>query len=203
MVIFALPAVAEEVTIAALGDSLTQGFGLSPEDGFAPQLERWLGERGQEVSILNAGVSGDTSAGGLSRIAWTLTPEVDALIVALGGNDVLRGIDPAVTRQNLDAILKVATERGLPVLLVGIAAPANYGPDYKQAFDATYPELAAQHDTLLVTDFLGGIRDAAPTTSEALAYMQGDGIHPNTKGVALIVEAMGPQVEALVDRVSP
>jgi acyl-CoA thioesterase-1 len=122
------PAMAEQVTVAALGDSLTQGFGLPPEEGFVPQLEGWLRGEGADVSVVNAGVSGDTTAGGLSRIAWTLTDDVNALIVTLGGNDLLRAIPPEASRANLDAILETALARGVSVLLVGMEAPGNFGP---------------------------------------------------------------------------
>lgn len=139
MVLTATSAFAETTTIAALGDSLTHGFGLAQEDGFVPQLERWLRDRGADVEVLNAGVSGDTTRGGLARAAWTLTPEVDALIVTLGGNDALRGLDPAMSRSNLAGILEAADEAGAATLLVGMKAPTNYGPDYKRAFDAMSP----------------------------------------------------------------
>ena len=122
MALCAGAALAEPVTVLALGDSLTAGYGLPPDDGFVPVLEGWLAERGIEAEIVNAGVSGDTTAGGLSRVEWSLTPEVDAMIVALGGNDFLRGLDPALARENLDGILDAAGARGLPVLLVGIDA---------------------------------------------------------------------------------
>lgn len=191
---------AEPVTVAALGDSLTQGFGLVPEQGFVPQLESWLTAQGAEVALINAGVSGDTTAGGLARVGWTLTDEVDALIVALGGNDVLRGIDPAVSRANLDGILATAAERDLPVLLVGISAPPNYGPDYQEAFNGMYPALAEDYGALLYPNFLAALA-AEEDRQRALAeYMQPDGIHPNAAGVALIVEAMGPSVLDLIDR---
>ncbi len=192
---------AQPVTIAALGDSLTQGYGLPPELGFVPQLGAWLDDHGADVELINAGVSGDTTAGGLSRIEWTLTPEVDALIVALGGNDMLRGIDPAVSRANLEGILTVAEERALPVLLIGLDSPANYGPEFEAAFDSMYPELAQRFDTILAPNFLAALArrpDARATMEE---FMQRDGIHPNAKGVALIVEDLGPSVLDLVDRV--
>jgi acyl-CoA thioesterase-1 len=191
---------AAEVTIAALGDSLTQGYGLPPDDGFVPQLQRWLDAKGVDATILNAGVSGDTTQGGLSRVEWTLTPEVDALIVALGGNDLLRGIDPAVARTNLEGIMKAAEARDLPVLLVGMTAPGNYGPDYKAQFDAIYPDLAAQYGALLHPDFLGAIA-AQPDREAALrTYMQPDGLHPNAEGVRLMVEDVGPAVIDLVEQ---
>ena len=192
-------AAAEPMTIAALGDSLTQGYGLPPEDGFVPQLQRWLDADGQEVTLINAGVSGDTTAGGLSRIGWTLTDDVDALIVALGGNDLLRGIDPSVSRANLDGILSEATARSLPVLLIGMDAPSNYGAEYEADFEAIYPELAEKYGALHHENFLGAL-SALGNPEEALErYMQPDRIHPNAEGVALIVEDIGPRVLELVE----
>lgn len=194
--IWAAPAAAE-VTVAALGDSLTQGYGLPKGEGFVPQLQAWLDARGADAALVNAGVSGDTTAGGLSRVDWTLTPDVDAMIVALGGNDLLRGIDPAVSKANLDGILAAADAAGVDVLLVGMRAPGNYGPDYKTAFDAMYGELARDWDVALREDFLGALRDRPDALS---GYVQPDGIHPNAKGVAVIVEAIGPDVLDLVER---
>lgn len=193
-------AAAEPVTVVALGDSLTQGYGLPPEDGFVPRLQNWLRGMGADATLINAGVSGDTTAGGLSRIEWTLTPEVDALIVALGGNDLLRGLDPAVSRSNLEGILKVAEARGLPVLLVGLDAPSNYGPDFEAAFDRMYPDLAATFGALYHPDFLGALTEQGDRQAALSMYMQNDGIHPNASGVALIVEAIGPSVLELVER---
>jgi acyl-CoA thioesterase-1 len=195
------PALAEEITIAALGDSLVQGYGLPAADGLVPQLQAWLDDHGIDAALINAGVSGDTSAGGLGRADWTLTPEVDALIVALGGNDLLRGIDPAVTRANLDGILAKAHDRGVPVLLVAIAAPGNYGPDYKQAFDAQFADLAAAHGALLYPGFFPALLRDGDAAAQAL--MQPDGIHPNAHGVRRIVEDFGPAVAELVDKVNP
>lgn len=197
-----LPAAAQEVTIAALGDSLTQGYGLLQEDGFTAQLQDWLVARGHDVAILNAGVSGDTTAGGLARVGWTLTPDVDAMIVALGGNDLLRAIPPEASRANLEGILQAAEAAGVPVLLVGLTAPGNYGPEYQAAFDAMYPELAGAYGALHVESFLAPLSAAAEADRQGAltAYMQADGIHPNAAGVALIVEALGPEVERLIAR---
>ncbi len=192
---------AEPVTIAALGDSLTQGYGLPADEGFVPQLSGWLTAQGADVKVINAGVSGDTTAGGLSRIAWTLTDDIDALIVALGGNDLLRGLDPAVSRANLDGILKVASEKGVPILLVGIDAPANYGADYEAAFDAMYPALAQDYGTLYHPNFLAALASQEDRAATLRDFMQRDGIHPNAKGVALIVEDLGPDVLALTQQV--
>jgi acyl-CoA thioesterase-1 len=188
---------ADEITIAALGDSLTQGYGLQQQDGFVPQLERWLAAQGAEVRLINAGVSGDTTAGGLSRVAWTLTPEVDAMILALGGNDVLRGIAPAVARANLDGILQAAQAAEVEVLLIGIEAPGNYGLDYKAEFEAMYPELARAYGTGLVASFFAGLSGESP--ADLAPYLQPDNIHPNAEGVARIVEAIGPAVLELID----
>lgn len=196
-----VPANAEELTIAALGDSLTQGFGLPAEDGFVPQLERWLTERGHDVKVLNAGVSGDTTAGGLSRVAWTLGDgEIDGMIVALGGNDLLRGIDPNVSRANLDGILQAAQSADVPVLLAGLDAPGNYGPDYAVAFNAIYPELAAEYGAIYVESFLGGLQNALSEGAAPGELIQADGLHPSASGVSAIVEAIGPAVERLLSR---
>jgi acyl-CoA thioesterase-1 len=195
------PVLADPATVLALGDSLTQGYGLPPDDGFVPQLQRWLEAEGADAILVNGGVSGDTTAGGLSRIGWSLTDDVDAVIVALGGNDMLRGIDPAVARANLDGILSEITARGLPILLVGMDAPPNYGADYETAFDAMYPELAEKFGALYEPDFLGALAALDDREATLRDYMQGDAIHPNAKGVALIVGALGPRVQELLDRV--
>lgn len=187
------------VTVLALGDSLTQGYGLSEEDGFVPQLRDWLAEHEINAEIINAGVSGDTTAGGAGRIDWSLTDEVDAMIVALGGNDLLRGIDPETARDNLDTIMQAAQAAEVEVLLVGMDAPGNYGTDYKAAFDAIYPELAEEYDALHAPDFFAGLGDGS--FSDLQAYFQDDGIHPNAEGVDLIVEDLGPHVRRLIESV--
>ncbi len=193
---------AAPVAIAALGDSLTQGFGLAPEDGFVPQLQRWLDMQGANAELINAGVSGDTTAGGLSRIAWTLSEDVDALIVALGANDMLRGIDPGVARTNLDGILTEAGRQGVPVLLIGMDTLPNYGPEYKAAFDAVYPELASKHGALYHPDFLGVLAAFEDRATALEKYMQPDGMHPNRDGVMLIVADIGPSVLELLAEIN-
>jgi acyl-CoA thioesterase-1 len=194
----ATAAAAEPVTIAALGDSLTQGYGLPEADGFAPKLQEWLRSNGAPgATVINAGVSGDTTAGGLARVAWTLTEDVDAVIVALGGNDLLRGLDPADSRANLDGIVEAVAARGLPVLLAGLPAPANYGPEYQAAFDAMFPEIAAEHGAILYPNFLAGLGDGRDLGS-VRALMQPDGIHPNADGVERVVAAIGPSTLRLV-----
>ncbi|PSL20136.1 arylesterase [Shimia abyssi] len=189
-------AIAEPVVVAALGDSLTHGYGLALEDGFVPQLQGWLNAQGAEVRLINAGVSGDTTQGGLARVDWTLTPDVEALIVALGGNDVLRAFDPALSRSNLAGIIEAAQAKGVEVMLVGMTAPLNYGAEYKAAFDGMYPDLANEYETLLAPDFFAGLRDVAP--DDLPGVMQGDGLHPNSDGVTRIVDALGPHVLRLI-----
>ncbi|MEM1344012.1 MAG: arylesterase [Pseudomonadota bacterium] len=191
----AWPAGADDtLRIVALGDSLVHGYGLEQGSGFVPQLDGWLEAQGLvQADVINAGVSGDTTAGGLARFEWSLSGGADALIVVLGGNDLLRGIDPATSRTNLDAILTQAGERGLPVLLAGLSAPNNYGADWKQAFDAMYPALAEKHGALHYPQFLAGV-------VEDRSLWQPDGIHPNAKGVGVIVEGIGPLVVQLVAR---
>ena len=189
-----------QVRIAALGDSLTQGYGLQVEEGLVPQLQAWLDAQGVAAEVLNAGVSGDTTQGGLSRLDWTLGDNPQAMIVALGGNDLLRGIDPAVSRANLDAILTRLAAQDIPVLLVGLAAPGNYGPDYQAAFDAIYTDLAAQHGALLIPHMLAPIAAQLEAGADPRSLMQADMIHPNPAGVALVVEQLGPKVVELVQR---
>lgn len=194
----ATPVWADPVVIAALGDSLTAGYGLPQDQGFVPQMQAWLDAQGAQVTVVNAGVSGDTTAGGLSRLDWTLTPDVDGLIVALGGNDYLRGLDPAVSKANLDAILAGADERGVPAMLVGIAAGANYGPDYQAAFNGMYPDLADSRAVPLIPNWFAAIQNGA---SARPGTMQGDGIHPNVEGVAQIVADMGPAILSFAETV--
>ncbi len=193
LLLVAGPALAE-VRIVALGDSLTHGYGLPAEEGFVPQLEAWLHANGApDVTVVNAGVSGDTTAGGLARFEWSVAGGADAVIVELGGNDLLRAIDPASSRANLEGIMQKAAAADLPVLLTGMRAPLNYGPDYKAAFDAIYPDLAAQYDAIYDPFFLEGMVGAPD-------LFQSDGIHPNKAGVAKLVDRFGPLVLDLVKR---
>lgn len=192
----AQPLTAEPLTIAAMGDSLTQGYGLPHQDGFVPQLSVWLKEQGAGVVLINAGVSGDTTAGGAARAGWTLTPDVDAMIVTLGGNDILRGIAPDVARANIETILVTAQVAKVNVLLIGLSAPGNYGPDYQAEFNAIYPMLAAQYGALYVENFLSGVMDADGRID--LTLMQGDATHPNARGVSHIVKKLGPHILTLI-----
>ncbi|MCF3933969.1 arylesterase [Acuticoccus sp. M5D2P5] len=184
---------AEPITIVALGDSLTAGYQLPPGAGFPAQLERALADEGLDVSVLDAGVSGDTTSGGLSRLDWSVGEEADAVIVELGANDALRGIDPSDTRANLTAILDRLDARGLPVLLAGMLAPPNMGEDYGNAFAGIYDELAAR-DVVFYPFFLDGVA-ADPALNLA------DGMHPTEEGVGVIVERILPKVRELIARV--
>ena len=196
------PALAAKLTLVALGDSLTAGYGLPAEQGLVPQLQAWLQAQGQDVTISNAGVSGDTTAGGLARLDWSLVPGTSALLVNLGGNDLLRGIDPTFAKANLDKILATAQARKVPVLLVGLKALNNYGADYKAQFDAMYPALAAKYDVPLYPDYFAMLKSAPDQTAALAAYMQPDGIHPNAAGVARVVPDLGAQVLKLLDQVA-
>jgi len=181
------------VKIVALGDSLTAGLGLPADAAFPARLERALAQKGIAAEVVNAGVSGDTTADGLSRVDWSVPDDTDAVILELGANDALRGLDPAQVRANLDAILKRLTARKLPVLLAGMRAPPNLGADYAKAFDAIYPDLAGAHGALLYPFFLDGV-------AAERSLNQGDGLHPTAAGVDVIVERMLPLVEELVGR---
>ncbi len=178
--------------ILALGDSLTAGYGLPQGDGFTDQLQAALQGQGYDAVVLNAGVSGDTTAGGLARLDWALADAPDIVIVELGANDALRGIDPASSRANLAAILDELQARGVPALLAGMLAPRNLGADYVDAFDGMYGALAEEYDVPLYPFFLEGVA-AEPDLN------QPDGIHPNASGVAIIVEGILPDVTAMLD----
>ena len=184
---------AESLRILMLGDSLTAGYGLPFHDGLPARLEAALRERGLDARVIDAGVSGDTTAGGLARLEWALTDRPHAVIVALGANDALRAIDPAVARSNLDRLLGALSERGLPVLLAGMLAPRNLGAEYGARFDAIYPELAERHDALLYPFLLDGVATVP-------ALNQADGLHPNAAGVEVIVERILPSVLCLAGR---
>ena len=182
------------VRIVVLGDSLSAGFGLAAPDALPAKLERALKQKGIAVAIENAGVSGDTPAGGLARLDWSVGEGTDAVILELGANDALRGSDPKATRVALEAIIQRLKERRIAVLLAGMLAPRNFGPDYVRAFDAIYPELAAAHDLILYPFILEGVAGDR-------ALNQPDGLHPTAAGVDVMVKGMLPKVEELVARV--
>jgi acyl-CoA thioesterase-1 len=184
---------AEKPRVLALGDSLTAGYGLPAGHDLATRLEAKLSAEGVPVTIVNAGVSGDTTAGGLARLDWALADQPDAVILELGANDALRGIDPEVTRDNLDKILARLKRDGTKVLLVGMLAPTNWGAEYKQRFDAIYPELAKKYDVALDPFILEGVA-MNPELN------QPDMLHPNDRGVEIVAARMAPYVKRLVGK---
>lgn len=182
------------VRIVAFGDSLTAGFGLAPNEAFPVQLAAALKAKGRSVAVTNAGVSGDTSAGGLARFDWAIPEDTDAVILELGANDALRGIDPALTRKAMGEIVARLKARRIEVLIAGMKAPSNWGDAYSKSFDSIFPELAEANGTLLYPFFLEGI-----VMQPGLNLP--DGLHPTARGVAEIVKRILPSVEALIDRV--
>ena len=182
------------VKIVALGDSLTAGYGLSANDAFPPKLQAALTDKGITTEIINAGVSGDTASGGLERIDWVVPEGTEAVIMELGANDALRGIDPKTTRKAIDAMVKKLADRKIPVLLCGMLAPPNLGADYGKAFNSIYPDVAKAYDALLYPFFIDGIVGDG-------ALNQRDGLHPTPKCVDVIVAKILPSVEQLIARV--
>jgi acyl-CoA thioesterase-1 len=184
-----------ELCIVVLGDSLTAGYGLSQESAFPARLEVALKLRGRQVRVVNAGVSGDTSMGGLARLDWSLGDQPDLVIVELGANDALRGLSPQQTRKNLDSILYRLRQNGVQALLTGMKAPRNMGADYYTKFDRIYPELARQHKLPFYPFFLAGVAGEP-------GLNQTDGIHPTSAGVEVIVELILPLVEETLDKIN-
>ena len=182
---------AAPLKILAFGDSLTAGYGLGAEEGFAPRLEKKLVAAGYDVAVVNGGVSGDTSSGGVSRLDWMLADRPDFVILELGANDMLRGIDPALTRRNLETILARLNEMKIPVLLAGMKAFANLGPAYVSGFSALYADLARAHPCVFYPFFMEGVAMNGD-------LLQEDGLHPNARGVDRIVEGIYPYVVTLI-----
>lgn len=186
---------ARPMRIVALGDSLTAGYGVLSQESFPERLEAALVARGHDVEIVNAGVSGDTVADGLARLDWALGDGADGVIVELGANDMLRGQDPALTRDSLDELLGKIAERKLPMLVAGMVAAPNLGADYGARYNPIFGELATKYDALLYPFFLDGVAGTS-------GLNQADGMHPNAKGVDVIVERILPSVESLIERIS-
>ena len=191
----AWPALAADkpVRIVAFGDSLTAGLGLPAQDAFPAKLQAALKAKGLAANVVNAGVSGDTASAGLERLEWSVPDGTDGIILELGANDALRGLDPALTQKALNEILDKLAARRIPVLLAGMKAPRNLGSDYTARFDAIYPALASTHPVVFYPFFLEGVA-ADPHLN------QGDGLHPNAAGVDVIVARILPQVEELIAR---
>ena len=188
-----LHAAATKKTILAFGDSLTAGYGLPATDSFPTRLEEALNSAGYQVKVINAGISGDTSAGGVARISWSLAEKPDLAIVELGANDALRGLNPQDTRKNLAFILTQLNKAGVKTILAGMKAPRNLGENYYTSFDRIYPELATQYQVELYPFFLQGVVGIT-------ALNQVDGIHPNAAGVKVIVKQILPLVEKVLQR---
>ena len=187
----ATAAAAKPIRLLAFGDSLTAGYGLPAGQGFAPKLEAALRKQGHDVTVVDGGVSGDTTSGGLARLDWTLGDGADAVILELGANDMLRGIDPRLPQTNLDKMLATFKARHIPVLLAGMHTPPSMGRDYSDAFDAIYPALSRKYDVPLYPFFLNGI------IGDKALHLS-DGLHPNAAGVDVIVEKILPSVDDLL-----
>ena len=187
------PVLAAQQRLMVYGDSLVAGYGLRASEGFTEQLQQALTEAGRNVKVLNAGVSGDTSAGGLARLDWALSDRPDAVIIVLGGNDFLRGLDPQHTRENLRQILSRLRQDKIKILLCGMLAPVNLGPAYRQQFDSIYPELAYSFNTGFYPFFLQGVA-LNPELN------QPDGLHPNEAGVSVITQSVLPAVMSVLDK---
>lgn len=193
-------AAADPITMLALGDSLTAGYGLDQGKGFVPQLETWLRKNGKDIKLVNGGVSGDTTVGGYARLGWSLSDDVDIVMVNLGGNDMLRGLPPSETRRNLTAIMAELEGRDLPTILIRVPGSLNFGPDDKAAYDAIFPELAQQHQALFIPNFFTALEERAEGNTAMQDLMQPDGLHPTAFGVSLIVDQIGPQILDWLDK---
>jgi acyl-CoA thioesterase-1 len=180
--------------IVVLGDSLSAGLGLPAGDAFPAKLGQAVKAKGLAVEFINAGVSGDTASGGRDRVDWSVPEGTDAVILELGANDALRGVDPPLTRAALEAILRHLEARHIPVLFCGMQAPPNMGAAYVRAFNSIFPELAAAHDVVFYPFFLDGVATESKLN-------QRDGVHPNAAGVDIVVARILPKVEELVTRV--
>ena len=185
------PAAARVPVVLDFGDSLTAGYGLPAGAAFPAQLGAWLRAHGVAARVVDAGVSGDTTTDGLARLDWALADKPDLVILALGANDALRGIDPETVRANLDKMLQKIKAAGAEVLILGMRAPPNWGEAYDRAFDRIFPELARAHQAALYPFFLEGVA-MKPDLN------QPDGLHPNARGVGVLVERIGPVVEGLL-----
>ncbi|MBX3530489.1 MAG: arylesterase [Rhizobiaceae bacterium] len=190
------PAAAQTTQIVGFGDSLMAGYGLSPGESFPEKLEKALRERGHDVVIANAGVSGDTSSGGLARLDWSVPDGTNLVILELGANDMLRGISPAITRRNLSEMIARLKDRGIAVLIAGMRAAPNLGAGYQQEFDGMFSALAQEHGVPLYPFFLDGV-------AAQKGYLLDDGMHPNAAGVDVMVARFLPAIEAMLSAGAP
>ena len=190
-----------QIRILMLGDSLTQGYGLEEKKGLVPKLQNWLSTNNVEVLLINGGGSGDTTLGGFERLDWLLTPNINGVVVALGGNDLLRGFDPKFTKKNLQAIFKNLKSKGINSVIVGTISPINYGPQFKKEYDAIYPSLAREYNLSYIDSLFSPLIDKK-TQEISVNLLQADGIHPNEKGVEAIVNYIGPVIKDFTDSLS-
>lgn len=194
LITIASPAAARTLKLVAFGDSLTAGYGVAPSQAFPVQLQAALKAKGYDVAIVNAGVSGETASQGLARLDWSVPEGTDGVIVALGANDMLRALPPATTRQAMTEIVSRLKARGIKVLVAGMLAAPNLGPEYQAEFNAVFPELAARQGVLLYPFFMEGVAGHPE-------LIQKDGLHPNPAGVRVMVSGILPDVEALLNQV--
>ena len=190
-----------QIKILMLGDSLTQGYGLAKKNGLVPKLQDWLSTNNVEVLLINGGVSGDTTLGGFERLDWSLTPDINGVVVALGGNDLLRGFDPKFTKNNLKEIFKNLKSKGITSVIVGTISPLNYGPQFKKEYDEIYPALAREYNLFYIDSLFSPLIDKK-TQKISVNLLQPDGIHPNEKGVEAIVNYIGPVIRNFIVSVS-
>ncbi len=190
------PVWADATQVLVIGDSLTHGYGLPAGQGFVPQMQNWLQENDYDVELINAGVSGDTTSGGVARLEWLLTPEIDAVVIELGANDALRGIDPALIAHNLREMVEISQNFDLPVLLMRVPGIGNYGVEYQASYDRAFTDLVAQSGISYIDNFFSALLEKSP--EEFRNLMQSDGIHPNPTGVELIVSELGPELGAFL-----
>ncbi len=189
----------EDYKLIIIGDSLIQGYGLPKEKGFVNQLQKKLSEKKINISLINAGVSGDTTAGGLSRVDWSITDDINAVAIALGANDMLRGISPKFSKKNLSRIITKIKEKNLPILLIGIQSIENFGTTYKKEFDVMFSDLADEFELSLYPDLMAPILN---NENDLSIYLQKDMLHPNEKGVEILVWGILPTITNFIDRFS-
>ena len=186
----------ENYRILIIGDSLIQGYGMPKDKGFVNQLQKKILEKKDNILLINGGVSGDTTAGGLSRIDWSITDDINAVAISLGANDMLRGIPPNFSKENLSKIITKIKENNLPILLIGIRSIENYGTEYKNEFDSMFSDLADEFKVFLYPDLMAPILKKEKDLS---LYLQEDMLHPNEKGVEIIVQEILPTITNFID----
>ncbi len=186
----------ENYKLIIIGDSLIQGYGLPKDKGFVNQLQKKLLEKKDNILLINGGVSGDTTAGGLSRIDWSITDDIKAVAISLGANDMLRGLPPSFSKENLSKIIMKIKENNLPILLIGIKSIENYGTEYKNEFDSMFSNLADEFELFLYPDLMAPIKNKE---KDLFLYLQEDMLHPNEKGVEIIVQGILPTITNFID----